>query len=396
MTSYIIANPPCGMYKGDLPLGYAYYHTLLDIHSRFLTKFKDLDVICHKYSLNAFGKRAEDLGLNGTLEGLNNYVQDWIKDNRLRDKMNFSFEGELLDCDSKSIQQSQKVFSQLNEKGYIIRDGDTYYLDVNKIYSDVDLEAIAENIKFSSSRAKKEFVRLIQKNKEPVRITKDRIYGAQNPLGGENISPIFVVSNLWEGYFNKEIDLMAVSEKELTRYLVLRTYSQAPLSKNLPMKNVLIYNYINPEGGFDKWDLSEITKDGVGSDSLRYAFAKSFSSTKQKTDINKNMLSSGKKLVYLVGNLKKFFLKEGFKIKDLSFDNKGTYFSDMESFKYKKVLSDLESHFREISKEINYSKKEERFNLNKSYLLNEYVQLVNQLSPFCPFISEKVIKDLYD
>jgi hypothetical protein len=79
MQSCIIANPPCGIYKGDLPLGYAYYQTLLDIHTRFLKVFKGLDPICPKYSLNALGKRAENLGLNGTAEDLDRYVQEWIE-----------------------------------------------------------------------------------------------------------------------------------------------------------------------------------------------------------------------------------------------------------------------------------------------------------------------------
>ena len=103
MKTYIIANPPCGIYKGDLPLGYAYYQTLLDIHSRFLKGSKELEVLCPKYSLNALGKRAENLNLNGTINDLDRYVGEWIKKGNLRDKMNFSFSGNILDTSKESI-----------------------------------------------------------------------------------------------------------------------------------------------------------------------------------------------------------------------------------------------------------------------------------------------------
>jgi len=118
MKTYIIANPPCGIYKGDLPLGYAYYQTLLDIHSRFLRESKGLEVLCPKYSLNALGKRAENLGLDGTIEGLDRYVNEWIKLGSLRDKMNFSFSGNMLDTSKESIEKLKKL-SQ-SKKGYLL------------------------------------------------------------------------------------------------------------------------------------------------------------------------------------------------------------------------------------------------------------------------------------
>ena len=122
MKAYSIANPPCGIYNGDLPLGYAYYHTLLDIHSRFLRESKSLEVVCSKYSLNALGKRAEGLGLNGTIEDLDKYVIQWIKNSTLRDKINLSFSGNVLDTSKPSVEQTKETFRKLYEKGYSFRE----------------------------------------------------------------------------------------------------------------------------------------------------------------------------------------------------------------------------------------------------------------------------------
>ena len=394
MNSYIIANPPCGIYKGDLSLGYAYYQTLLDIHSRFLKIFKKLKVICPKYSLNALGKRAENIGLDGTIGDLNEYVKKWIKRGILRDRMNFSFEGNLLDTAPESVRQAKTIFSNLHEKGYLLEKENVFYLDVKKIRNNFDLKSIIQEINFSSVRSKKEFLRIIEKLDEPVRITKKRMYAVANPLGGEEISPVFGISNLWEGYYNQEIDFMAASEKELTRYLMLRFLSQVPTANKLPMRNVFVYNHIMPEGGFGAWNMEELTRDGASSDSLRYSFAKSYSSSKQKTELKKNLLRGGRNLVYLAGNLKSFFLKEGFRFEDFPNITEGEYLKKMNSFKYSLVLEDLEMKLRKVSRDINVARDQGNLNLKKVEFFNIYITLVRKLSPFCPFVSKKAIREL--
>lgn len=394
MKSYIIANPPCGIYKGDLTLGYAYYQTLLDIHARFVRDFKNLEVVCHKYSLNALGKRAENLCLDGTIGGLDGYVREWIESGSLRDKMNLSFRGNLLDTSPEAIGYAQSIFEELYEKGYLLRKGETFYLDVEKIGKDFDLAAIVHKINFFSKRSKKEFLRVLGNLSDPVRITKKRVYSIPNPLGGEEITPIFGISNLWGAYFDQEIDFMAASEKELTRYLVLRLLSQVPISSKLPMKNIFIYNYIDPEDGFDSWDVKQLVKDGIGSDSLRYAFAKSCSLSKQKTKMRRSLLEGGRKLVYLVGNLKKLFYKNGLRFKGFPSALEETYLRAMDSFRYSLVLKNLEMNLRDVSRGINISRDKGDFESNKAGLFDKYITLVRELSPFCPFICEKVIREL--
>jgi hypothetical protein len=394
MDTYVIANPPCGIYKGDLPLGYAYYQTLLDIHSRFMKDFKGKEVSCHKYSLNALGKRAENLGLDGTIVGLDNYVRTWIEKGTLRDRMNFSFSGNLFDTSQESINQAEKVFRRLHERGYLLRKGESFFLDAKKVGRDFDLRGIVQKINFFSRRSEKEFLRVIDGLEDPIRITKRRIYSIPNPFGGEEISPIFVISNLWEAYFDQEIDLMITSEKELTRYLMLRFLSQVPISNRLPAKSIFVYNYIEPEDGFDSWDMKELTEDGVSSDSLRYSFAKSCSLSEQKTTLKRSLLKGGRKLVYLTGNLKKLFLKEGLRFKGFTSAENESYFKGMESFRFSLVLENLEKKLREISRDVDTSRNNGVFSSRKAELFDKYLMLVRELRPFCPFICEKVIREL--
>lgn len=394
MKQYIIANPPCGIYRGDLPVGYAYYHALLDIHARFLKNFEGKEIICPKYSLNLLGKRAENLDFDGTMEGLNKYAHDWIAKGKIRDQLNLSFSGILLDTSPDSIEQTTKTFRELFEGGYSFREGDTFYLDHQKIGKDFNLEELMQEINFFSERSRKEFTRLVRESSSPVRITKSRKYAVKNCFGGEEIAPIFTVSNLWEIYSKGEIDFMAVSEKELARYLVLRFLSRVPISKDLPMENVFIYNYIEPEGGDRNWNMEELTSDGVSSDSLRYAFAKCLSFSEQKTDLRKNLLVGGRNLVYLTGNLKRLFLKNGLSISEVKEIPDENYMKEMNNFKYPMVLESLETQLRKLSGEINVAKSESSFNSGKGEFFNRYLSLVRKLNPFCPFISEKVIKDL--
>ncbi|MBT3691115.1 hypothetical protein HOG16_02630 [Candidatus Woesearchaeota archaeon] len=376
----VIANPPAGIYNGDLPLGYAYYHTLLDIHARFLNNLGE-DVVCHKYSLNALGKRAENLGLNIPLE---DHVRNMIEEGQLRDKLNLSFEGEILDCVPESMEKSQEVLVELDKKGYIIRSGDETYLNVGKISSEKDLEGVVEKINFFPGRAKSEFLRMIRKSSDAIKISKPRKYAASNPLGGENISPIFTVANMWEAYFDNEIDFMSCSEKEIARYLLLRFYSQTGISDKLPMKNVFIFNRINPEGGFGEWDMDKLLQDG--SDPLRYTFAKSLSFSRQSVDVKKGLLDGGKKFVNLVDNLGTFFQNNGFSERNIAFCEDEKYISDMNGFRFNKVLSGLERDFRQLSREINKSRQGGKLYPFVDSFFRKYSDLVAKLSPFCPGI----------
>lgn len=351
-----------------------------------------MEAVCHKYSLNALGKRAKNLDLNGEeVKHLHQYVQEWAKKEKKRDLMNFSFSGNLFDTSEKSIKAAKTTFKKLYEKGYSYREGNQFYLDVKKISSDFDLESIIQEIKFFSDRSRIEFLRILNQAGEAVRISKKRKYAISNPLGGDPISPIFGVANLWRGYYDGIVDLFSAGEKGLTRYLMLRFLSQVSISDELPMKSILIYNYIDPEGGFDSWKVEDIIGNKVDSDSLRYGFAKSFSLTEQKTKLKKSLINGGRKFVYKIGNLKNFWLKKGFKHKKISLSNEDKYRRNMKNFKYSKVLEDLELALKKISQKINQFKKEDK---KTDVLFEKYLILVEKSKPFCPFICNKVVKDL--
>ncbi|MBP9751783.1 MAG: hypothetical protein KBD19_02895 [Candidatus Moranbacteria bacterium] len=390
MDPYIIANTPCGVYRGDLPFGYAYYQTLLDIHARFLRTFEHREVICHKYSLNILGKRAEGFGLDGTIGKLDEYARKWIGDCFLRDRMGFSFEGSLLDTEPRSIEQTRETFIALHERGYILRKDAAFYLDAGKIGKDFDLNGIAQEINFFSARSKKEFLRVIAESSRPIRITKDRIYSIPNPFGSEGIAPIFGVANLWDGYFD-HIDLMVSSEKELTRYLVLRFLSRIPISERLPMQNILVFNYIDPEYGAESWDIERLTGDACGSDSLRYAFAKSLSLSRSKTGLAKSLLEGGRRLANLVENLGRFFLGNGLHTHILPNITQEGYFEAMSAFRYSSALTDLEIGLKNVSRDVDIARCKGNLDEKKLILFERYLTIIKGLSPFFPSVCKKVM-----
>jgi hypothetical protein len=396
MKHYNIVNPPSGIYRGDLNTGYAYFHVLLDIYARFLRDIEGFDVTCHKHSLNALGKRAELLDLNGTIEDLNNYVHNWISRTSLRDRLNISFKGEMLDCSQASMERAKQVFSQLNDLEFIHRNGETSFLDVEKISKKVNLEGIASEVLFFPERAKGEFLRLLHNNKEPIRITKNRTYAVPNPIGGENISPIFVVANMLDVHFDGEIDLITASEKELARYILLRFYSQAATSGKPGAKTILLYNKIDLEGGSgEEGDLQNLLKTDVDSDVLRYVFSKSLSFSEQKVKVNKGSLDGGRRLVYLAGNIKNFFLANGhIPLPDYSLIKEERYKQSMRNFRFIEVMSKLEEGFREISADINTEREKGQHKRLQCETFPKYISLVKKLSPFCPYITKKIFNDL--
>ncbi len=66
----------------------------------------------------------------------------------------------------------------------------------------------------------------------------------------------------------------------------------------------------------------------------------------------------------------------------------------MENFKYPQVLGDLERKLKEVSNDVNASRDKGDFDIQRKNLFSRYLILVNELTPFLPFISQKVINDL--
>ena len=110
--------------------------------------------------------------------------------------------------------------------------------------------------------------------------------------------------------------------------------------------------------------------------------------------LQKDFLNRGRKLNHLTRNLQKLFLRSGLNFKGFPEVNDEKYIEKMGNFKYSSVLEDLEKKLRSNSNEVETSRFSGDFNMKKEKLFNQYLTLVRELGPFCPFTSEKVIKDL--
>jgi hypothetical protein len=70
------------------------------------------------------------------------------------------------------------------------------------------------------------------------------------------------------------------------------------------------------------------------------------------------------------------------------------YFDAMDNFKYSSALRDLEMGLKEVSKGIDDSRCKGDLDSKKNVLFYKYLALVRKLSPFCPYICDKVVTEL--
>jgi len=149
-----------------------------------------------------------------------------------------------------------------------------------------------------------------------------------------------------------------------------------------------------PEGDLADWDMTELTANDVGVDALRYAFAKSYSALKQKTVLSRGLLLGGQKLVYLVGNLRKLFLKHQLAGTCFPDVDEAEYVSAMDRFGFVSVLEEIESGFRRLSRDIHVARDNGSFAREKIRYFQTYLRLVKKLTPICPSICVRVLSSV--
>lgn len=397
ISTTIIANPPFGIYRGDIHIGQAFYHVLLDVYYRFLSKYTYTDVIFPAYSFNVYGKRGDRLVGEGVADDelrktLDANAEAYISTNRLRDRLNLGSDAVLTDKDELSIDGAQTAFMQLLKLGLVIQKGESWFLDIPSIASKYDLMKKCASLTTYPNRISGELERMIEENTiKPLKITRSTRYAVPNPMGGENLGPLFVLSTMWEGNYQDSNFIIAASEDVLAKYVLLRFLIRAALSGNPGMDGLFVYNKIQPEDGLRAWNIKDLTKDVYETDMVRYALISSHSLSKQIVTLGKNLLKGGRNFVYFVGSMRKAFY--GIK-SDVQIERDEGYVRKMKSFKFNEVLSELEIKLRALSRKINQSKEKKEWGQQKPQLLAEYLKLIQQLSPMLPAITSLVKNDL--
>jgi hypothetical protein len=378
----VIANPPIGIYGNpNTKLINAFYLYLLDTYARFREKFLGEKVFFPGRSYNFFGRIGcgEGTSLNSFIE-MRDINMAKVKKDFTREKLNLYSTDLLVDDNDEIIEGITADFLSLYRTGYVFEDSGRYYLDVPKIRSNFNLESVANQIKFSPPRAEVEFRRVMDQNTgEPVRLTRTTRYAPRNPLGGENIGPLFVLANLWDHKYPNSNFSMACTNAVMTRYVLLRCLSRLCLDSSPGMDELFVYPKIMVQD--DGVPLDDFLKDGYHSDMLRISLLSSYSEWNQKVHFDPQQIKHGRNIVYLVANL-----RNQLSLSDYSQEvPRGGYIEDMIRKRYKQVINNITREARDISHQINLLKYNGGWDESSRRLLSRrYSLLADIAEPFMP------------
>src|SRR3989344_7061807 len=366
MKRRIIANPPISIYdQGGTEIKHATFLYLLDTIARFRRMCGE-EVIFPSRSYNVFGQKAngwvqEDLDFDMFHQEIISRVDRVIaSDKPIRERMNLGSLDLLLDNDEGIIMGVKSDFSLLVKRGYIFREGNRYYLDCLRIHRDFNLDEILNSVFIHPNKASSEMRSLIKtKTERPVVITRSSFYAPENPLGGQNIGPLFTLSRLWDHKYPDSKFTMAASNNVLLKYVFLRFLTNVALYGTPGFDELIIWPKVYFEGGNDNWSLGNLLKTPYDADMLRVALLSKYPTQDTRVALSVSDLKGSRNFVYLIANLRKPLRGQNHHFPSIE----PQYFVDMRGFKYPKVLQKLEIEARDISHQINDFKDRSLFDM---------------------------------
>ncbi len=396
MRQRVIANPPIGIYTNPKThIGHAFFLIALDTLARYKKDFLGEKIIFPGRSYNFYGKRGDKLieGKNISPE-LHKFLREEnlkiVEQDKNRLKLNLSSLEVLIDDNEKIIDGVQKDFIRLYEKGYLIVENETSYLNCPRIRKDFNLKSYLEDITFFPKRIEGELGRLIERNMDPIPITKSTRYSPRNTLCRENIWPLFVLANMWDHKYEDSFFTMAGSNSVLSKYIFLRFLSRIALEGNPGMDEIIIWPKIVPEED-DFWDIDKLVKDKYHGDMIRHSVLSAFSKNKQKLLLPKSNFEGARNFVYLLANLRKPLKSEELREGGLYSD----YIEEMNQLDYPKLLTRIEKDLKDISGKINLNKDKGLWDdSTREIFAQKYLSLVKMCKPFIPETTRLIEKDI--
>lgn len=387
MKPRVIANPPIGIYTNPTTtINHSSFLVLLDAIARYKSKFNREEISFPGRSYNLYGKRADFLfekEINHQdYSEISSIHKKVISKDSARNKLNLSSLELLTEEESVITEGCQRDFLKLYKEGYLIKKDNKFYLDCSKVAKKRDLKGMLEEINFHPKRIKAEMMRLIEKNTDnPVLITRDTRYAIKNPLGGDNIGPLFTLSNLWDYKYPNHDVTMAGSNSVLAKYIFLRFLTRSAIDDSPGMDELIIWPKIIFEGGINEWDLDKIIKDKYQGDMLRFSLLSSYTEKEQKINMKKSRFLSGRNFVYSFLNLRRPLAGEYRKTNGLLPE----YAKKIENFDFPLLFDEFRKKLKGISLAVNKNKDEDNWNkFSKSELAKEYINIVEALEPFIP------------
>ncbi len=376
----LIANPPMGIYKGNLNLGQTMYHVWLDfIHRTEAHTAKN--VFTPRRSLNVFGRKAEQSSESPS-KFAHRTLKRFLEDDTL-DNLMLSSSGVHKDSDPLSIQAFYNQVELMDNSSYLLQRGSDIFLDVPKILRERNIVDAVNDIDCFPSSQKKELLDLaLGATSEPLKITNTTAYSLESSADN-NFSPSFIVANSWGRYISDRI-ILPMSYNVLAKYGLLNVLCSVATNNQTPQE-IVVY----PRVETDEWspEMKNLLDDSIGADIFRYVAAKCHSTTRKSLSFNPATLKGGRKMVQLTGNLGACLDYE--LVDDDEVSAKVNEYLQKKQFAAGIELAEV--RLREISKKINYFKKEGVFEKRKNELSRAFSSILNPLSVYTPTIVERIV-----
>lgn len=381
MAKVVIANPPLGIYKNpDITIGQAFYIVQLDIHARARKQFLGQDVSFPTYAFNVFGRRGD------SKEDPVKFARDYRERPSIRDKLDLCSKEYLSDDEAPLIGGVQQDLVRLNDCGLILTNGNgEAFLDVQKLKGRFTLSSLLDGVSMSD-RTAHTLKRYWEENtNSPHQITKPTKFSASNPIGGQNIGPLFGLANLWDYKYPEAEVVMAGSERNLTNYIFLRMLTQMALRGEPGVSQIFVYPQLRFSEGMENWELEKLLLEEFDSDFLRYGFCTTSMSSDGSSSLDKSKLKEGRKFVYGIGNLGRVLnYVPGEEFHDW-------FLKDVLRFQVSSSLPKLNNLAKDLSNKVRLAKLSGEFEQRKGKFDEEYSELVRTASVITPKICNKIM-----
>ncbi len=376
-SKIIIANPAVGIYKGELNPGQAAYHIFLDFYARKIGRSNK--IYCPRYSLNSYGKRAENNG-DDPRRSAEKMVQKYLGDYRLRDKLHLSYSGTIIDSDDSVTEAVLELVENLRSKGLIKKRGVDLYLQMEKF----PIDALDE-IDFHPKSLLTEIKNIASKSiQQEFRITKETKYSLESYVKN-NFSPLFIVANMWKK--GNDTLLLPISHILTTKYCLFRIISQT-LGYDSPNTDI-VYRFpkIQTKESFNRKFYKNVD-DPSFIDDVRLAYA--YAHRKRPEIIfDERLLQRSRKVRLKIENMNKVFSNTNpclAEIRGLEEKVNFDFFEEAKKFERKTL---------ELSRRISLARNSNNWNSKKDELSKEFLSLLTKEGLiFIPYTTKKAIDSM--
>lgn len=335
-----------------------------------------------------------------------------------------------LDFSPESQAITQREFIRLYQKGFLIRTGDQFLLDVTKIVREGTAEKALEGIRFFPQSVKEVFGQLLKDATYPVKMTKSRLFSTPIPFhicekcdelslpetalptdprlipstcehcGNAStnnqratIAPLFDLTQQYR-LLNRDHageTIMVCGRNVITKYAFFTFLTGVALDGRSPFDTLIAHGLLNDHRGkrMSRRNGNVVALENLDyhPDAIRYATIKSITFNSQESRFNYQLLGVGQKLVYRIGNLKRFFDKtvpEWIETQD-GLQLPERYHDQMARFDLKGALTTAEKAIKETSVRIKRAN-DQRLSLDLQEEFFAFQTALVMMSPFMPEI----------